>query len=63
MSFGHIVDQLHDEHSFSNTCTTKQPDLSTSLVGCQEVNDLHGNGIYIRNEHINNATCQTEMVY
>jgi hypothetical protein len=32
MGFGYIVDQLHDENSFANTSTTKQPNLSTSLV-------------------------------
>jgi hypothetical protein len=34
MGFGYIVDQLHDENSFANTSTTKQPNLSTSLVRC-----------------------------
>jgi hypothetical protein len=40
MSFNYIVDQLLDEHSFADTTphhtTTKQPNLSTSLVALKD---------------------------
>ena len=40
MSFSNIVNKFHDKHSFSYTSTTKQPNLSSSLIWCKQVNNL-----------------------
>jgi hypothetical protein len=43
MSLSNIVDKLHNKHSLSDTGTTKQPDLSSPLVWCKQVNNLYEN--------------------
>jgi len=40
MSFGNIVDQLHNKHSFPNTSTAKETNLSSSLVRSKKINNL-----------------------
>ena len=40
MSLSNIVNEFHNEHSLANTCATKEPNLSTSLVRCKEINNL-----------------------
>lgn len=40
VSLGHVVDQLHNEHSLADTSTAEESDLATALVGGQEVNHL-----------------------
>jgi hypothetical protein len=41
MGLSNIVDQLHNEHSFTHSCTTEETNFSTSLVGCKKIHDLH----------------------
>lgn len=41
MSLCDIVDKFHNKHSFSYTSTTKQSNLSSSLVWCKEINNLY----------------------
>lgn len=41
MSLGNIVDKLHDKNSLPNTSSTKQANLSSSLVWCKEINNLY----------------------
>jgi len=40
MGLGNIVDQFHNEYSFSDTGSTKKPNLSSTLIWCKEVNNL-----------------------
>lgn len=40
MSFGNIVDQLHDQHSLADSSTTKQSDFASSLVGSKQIHHL-----------------------
>jgi len=40
MSFCNIVNKFHNKHSFSYTSTTKQPNLSSSLIRCKQINNL-----------------------
>ena len=40
MSFGDIVNQLHNKHSFPDTSTAKEPNLSSSLVRSKQINNL-----------------------
>lgn len=40
VSLGHVVDQLHDEHSLAHTRTTEETNLATTLVGSQQVHHL-----------------------
>ena len=40
MSLGDVVDEFLDEHSLSDTSTTKKTNLSTTSVRSEEVNDL-----------------------
>lgn len=35
-----VVDELLDQHSLADTSTTEQANLSTTRVGCKEVDDL-----------------------
>jgi hypothetical protein len=41
MGLSDIVDQLHNKDSFTNTCTTKKTNLSSPLVGCKKIHNLH----------------------
>lgn len=40
MGLSNIVDQLHNEHSFTHSCTTEETNLSTPLVGREKIHDL-----------------------
>ena len=40
MSFGNIINQFLNEHSFADTSTPKQTDLATTSVRSKEVDDL-----------------------
>jgi hypothetical protein len=40
MSLGDIVDQLHNEDSFSHPCTTEETNFPSSLIRCQKIHDL-----------------------
>jgi hypothetical protein len=40
MSLGNVVDQLHDKHCFAHTSSTKQTNLTTTLIWCQEIHNL-----------------------
>lgn len=40
VGLGDVVDQLHDEHGLANSSTTKEPNLSSPLVRCQQVDHL-----------------------
>ena len=40
MSFGDIVDQLHDEHRLSYTGTTEESDFTTFGIRFEQVNHL-----------------------
>jgi len=40
MGFCNVVNKFHDKHCFSNTSTTKQANLSTSLIWCKEIDNL-----------------------
>ena len=40
MCLGHVVDELHNEHSLAHACTAKQANLATTLVGRQQVHHL-----------------------
>lgn len=37
---GDVVDQLHDEHSLSDSCSSKESNLASPLVGGEEIDDL-----------------------
>ena len=37
---GDVVNQLHNKHGLTNTCTTKQTNLTTTRVGFQKVDNL-----------------------
>jgi hypothetical protein len=52
MSFGNIVYKFHDKHRFSYTSTSKQPNLTTSLVWCKKINNLK-----IKNNVRKNCNC------
>jgi hypothetical protein len=41
VSFGNIIDKLHDQHGLTDTCTTEQTDLTTLAVRFKEVNHLN----------------------
>ena len=41
MTFGNVVDKLHDQHGLTYTSTTKQTDLSTLHVRLEQVDDLN----------------------
>ncbi len=43
VSFGNVIDQLHDEHRLPNTSTTKKTNLTTFLIGREEIDNLYGN--------------------
>jgi hypothetical protein len=40
MSLSNVVDQLHNEHSLSDSGTSEQTNLATTLVWGQKINDL-----------------------
>jgi hypothetical protein len=40
MSLCNVVDQLHDEHWFTNPSSAKQTNLATTLIWCQKVHNL-----------------------
>ena len=40
MGLGDVVNELHDEHSLAHARTTEEPDLATSRVGGEQVDDL-----------------------
>ncbi len=40
MRLGDVVDELHDEHGLADAGATEQPNLSSSLVGRQQIDDL-----------------------
>lgn len=40
VGLGDVVDELLDEHSFADTGTAEESDLTTSGVGGQQVDDL-----------------------
>ena len=40
MSFGNIVDQLHDQDSLADSSATKQSNLASSLIGSKQVHHL-----------------------
>eukprot|EP01018_Ginkgo_biloba_P027049 Gb_07288 [translate_table: standard] len=41
MGLGNIIDQLHNKHGFPNTSSTKQPNLSSTLIWCKKVHNLN----------------------
>ena len=40
MLFCDVIDELHDEHGFSDACTAEQTDLAALGIGTDEVDDL-----------------------
>ena len=40
MTFGDVVDELHDEHRLSYTSSTEESDLTTLHIGLQQVDNL-----------------------
>mmetsp|Transcript_8345 Transcript_8345/g.16061 ORF Transcript_8345/g.16061 Transcript_8345/m.16061 type:complete len:394 (+) Transcript_8345:943-2124(+) len=40
VGLGDVVNELHDEHSLSDTGTTEETNLTTTLVGGKEIDDL-----------------------
>ncbi len=40
MLLGNVIDQFHDQHCFTNTCTAKQADLTALGIGSNQVNHL-----------------------
>ncbi len=40
MTFGNVVDELHDEHRLAHAGTTEESNLTTLHVGLQQVDDL-----------------------
>jgi hypothetical protein len=40
MSLCNVVDQLHDKHRLTHPSSTKQKNLTTTLIGCQMVHNL-----------------------
>lgn len=40
MSFSNIVNKFHNKNSFPYTSTTKEPNLSTSLIWCKKIDNL-----------------------
>jgi len=40
VSFGNIVDQLHDQHSLADSSATEQSNFASSLVGRKQVHHL-----------------------
>jgi len=55
MSLGDIVNKLHDEHSLSDTSTTEESNLTSSGVGCEEIDNLNTS-----NEEISARTLLSE---
>lgn len=41
MSFGNVVDELLDEHSLTDTSTTKEANLTTTSIWCKQIDDLY----------------------
>jgi len=41
MGLSDIVDQLHNKDRFTHSCTTKKTNLSSPLVGCKKIHNLH----------------------
>ena len=44
VSLGDVVDQLHDKHSLSDSCSSEQTDLSSLSVWGQQIYDLNTDG-------------------
>ena len=40
MTFSDIVNQLHNEHRFTDTSTAEQTDFATFALGFEQVDDL-----------------------
>lgn len=40
MSFGNVVNQLHDKHRLSHSCTSEKTNLASTLVWRQQIHDL-----------------------
>jgi hypothetical protein len=40
MSLCNVVDQLHDKHRLTHPSSTKQTNLTTTLIWCQKVHNL-----------------------
>merc|ERR1711998_34890 len=40
MALRNVVNELHDEHSLTDTSTTEQTNLTTFCIWCHQVNDL-----------------------
>ena len=38
---GNVVNQLHDKHSLADTGTSEETNLASTLVGGQQIHDLH----------------------
>ena len=41
MKLGDVVNELHNQHSLADTCTTEQTDFATLSVGSKEIDNLN----------------------
>jgi hypothetical protein len=62
MCFGHIVDELHDEHSLAHAGTAKETNLTTTLVGSQKIHHLTIQRLPVSCHDIKMTSTQREVI-
>ncbi len=49
MKLGDVVNQLHNEHSLADTCTTEETNLATLCVRSEQIDNLN---TYLKDESV-----------